>query len=78
MNFFWNIRNASNSSRITITVAAERSAHWAPISPICVNLTSPAVNGLALSDFVIISGHRNSFQCQLIDDIPNAVMVETD
>ncbi len=75
MNLRWKIKNPRNRGAITIMVAAASRDHWAPISPSCVNLTRPAVRGLLLVELVIIRGHRNSFQCHVMEESANAVRV---
>ena len=62
---------------MTMSVAAESSDHCAPISPSWVKRTRPAVSGRLLSLLVMISGHRNSFQCQATDESPKAISVGT-
>jgi len=59
-------------------VAAVSNDHCAPISPSCVNRTRPAVRGRLSSLLVTTSGHRNSFQCQITEESPNAIITGVD
>src|SRR5215472_12999446 len=68
----WKIRKNSSSGAATRNVPAATTPQADPASAPDANEARPTVKTWLRGEEVAINGHKNSFQCALIDTIANA------